>query len=140
MGGETFLEEARGLNEAVAVLCSAPREATLYSIGILAGHCLELTLKAYLLHAGSDEGELRRCIGHDLGKAWDRCKKTGLSLGELPYWVQVLDYSHDHPYYFRYPRENRKVGVPSIDDLPRDIDSVLSLVSSAMGTSRNPAS
>lgn len=131
MAGETYLEEARGLNQAVAILCGARTEATLYSIGILAAHCLELALKAYLLHAGCDERDLRS-IGHDLVKAWERCKESGLCLKELPYWVQVLDYSHNNPFYFRYPRENHKVAVPSIDELSQDINAVLGLISSAM--------
>lgn len=133
MAGETYLEEARGLNEAVAILCSARAEATLYSIGILAAHCLELALKAYLSHAGCDERDLKS-IGHDLVMAWERCKESGLGLKELPYWVQVLNYSHANPYYFRYPQENHKVAVPSIDELSKDIDSVIGLISSAMRT------
>lgn len=133
MACETYLEEARGLKEAVAILCSARAEATLYSIGILAAHCLELALKAYLLHAGCGERDLRG-IGHDLVKAWERCKESGLGLEELPYWVQVLNYSHANPYFFRYPRENHKVAIPNTDELSRDIDSVLGLISSAMRT------
>jgi hypothetical protein len=131
VAGETYLVEARGLNDAVAILCRARAEATLYSIGILAAHCLELGLKAYLLHAGCDERDLKS-IGHDLVKAWERCKESGLDLQELPYWVQVLNYSHANPYFFRYPRENHKVAIPSIDELANDIDSVLGLISSAI--------
>jgi hypothetical protein len=130
MADHTYLEETRGLNEAVAILCKARAEATLYSIGILAAHCLELTLKAYLLHAGSDERELKD-IGHDLAKAWESCKRSGLGLGEPPYWVQVLNYSHANPYFFRYPRADHKVAVPNTDELSKDIDAVLELVSSA---------
>lgn len=133
MDGETYLEEARGLNKAVAILCSARVEATLYSIGILAAHCLELALKAYLLHAGYGERDLKS-IGHDLNMAWECCKESGLALKELPYWVKLLNYSHANPYFFRYPRENHNVAVPSTDELSKDIDSVLDLISSAMRT------
>ena len=128
---ETYLKEASGLNEAVAILCRARAEATLYPIGILAAHCLELALKAYLLHVGCDERDLIR-IGHDLAKAWECCKRSGLDLKELPYWVRVLDYSHAHPYYFRYPQGNHEVAIPSMDELSKDIASILDLISSAM--------
>jgi hypothetical protein len=131
VAGEAYLEEAHGLNDAVAILCNARAEATLYSIGILAAHCLELALKAYLLHAGRAEGDLK-AIGHDLGKAWDCCKDSGLALKELPYWVQVLNYSHASPYFFRYPREDQKVAIPDTDELSKDIRSVLELISSTM--------
>lgn len=133
MAGETYLDEARGLNEAVAILCRARAEATLYAIGILAAHCLELALKAYLLHVGCDERDLKD-IGHNLDEAWERCKESGLALQKLPYWVRVLNYSHANPYFFRYPSDCHKVAIPGTDDLPKDIDSVLELISSAMRT------
>jgi hypothetical protein len=133
MDGGTYLEEALGLAKAVEILCDARADAVLYSIGILAGHSLELALKAYLLHAGRSERELKD-IGHDLAKAWEHCKQSGLNLKDLPYWVQVLDYSHDHPYYFRYPRNNHKVAIPGTDELPKDLASILDMISSAMKT------
>jgi len=133
MVGDTYLEEARGLAKAVAILCDARVDATLYSIGILAGHSLELALKAYLLHAGRSERDLKN-FRHDLAKAWDCCKRSGLNLEQLPYWVQVLDYSHDHPYYFRYPQVNHNVAIPDTDDLPKDLASVLDMISSAIET------
>ena len=134
VAGETYLEEARGLNEAVAILCRARAAPTLYGIGILAAHCLELALKAYLLHAGRTEGDLRD-IGHDLAKAWDCCRKSGLPLNSLPYWVQILNYSHANPYFFRYPRSDHNVGIPDTDELSNDLGTVLSLISSAMTSS-----
>jgi hypothetical protein len=133
MVGNTYLEEAQGLAKAVAILCDARVDTTLYSIGILAGHSLELALKAYLLHVGRTERDLKD-IGHDLTKAWECCKRSGLDLDQLPYWVQVLDYSHDHPYYFRYPRNNHKVAIPGTDELPKDLASILDMISSAMKT------
>jgi hypothetical protein len=129
--GETYLVEARGLNEAVAILCNARADATLYAIGILAAHCLELALKAYLLHAGHAERDVK-AVGHDLATAWKSCKQSGLALKELHYWVQVLNYSHASPYFFRYPRDDHKVAIPSTDELAKDIHSVLELISSAM--------
>lgn len=134
VAGETYLQEARGLNEAVAILCRARAEPTLYGIGILAAHCLELALKAYLLHAGRAEEDLRT-IGHDLAKAWDCCRESGLPLNSLPYWVQVLNYSHANPYFFRYPRNDCKVAIPDTDELSNDLRSVLSLISSVMTSS-----
>ena len=131
MARDIYLEEARGLNKAVAVLCDARDDATLHSIGILATHYLELALKAYLRHIERDEQDLKN-IGHDLAKAWECCKRSGLDLKELPYWVQVLDYSHAHPYYFRYPQGNHKVAIPSMDELSKDVASILDLISSAM--------
>ena len=61
-------------------------DATLYSIGILAAHSLELALKAYLLHAGRSDRDLKN-IGHDLAKAWGCCKRSGFDLKQMPYWV-----------------------------------------------------
>jgi hypothetical protein len=131
VAGETYLEEARGLNEAVAILCKAKVGATLYAIGILAAHCLELALKAYLLRAGRAESELKD-IGHDLTKAWENCKQSELPLGDLPYWVQVLNFAHSNPYFFRYPQANHNVAVPSTDDLSNDIQTVLDMVAAKM--------
>jgi hypothetical protein len=131
VAGETYLEEARGLNEAVAILCRAQVGATVYAIGILAAHCLELALKAYLLRAGHTESELKG-IGHDLAKAWEHCKQSGLPLGDLPYWVQVLNFSHSNPYFFRYPQADRNVAVPSTDDLSNDIQMVLDMIAAKM--------
>jgi len=131
VAGETYLKEARGLNEAVAILCNARADATLYAIGILAAHCLELALKAYLLHAGRAEQDLK-AVGHDLARAWQCCKQSGLDLMDLPYWVQVLNYSHANPYFFRYPRDDHNVAIPDTEELSKDICSVLELVSSAM--------
>lgn len=127
----TYLEEAENLCLAVKTLCEARRGETLYAIGILASHCLELALKAYLLHIGQKEKELKK-IGHDINHAWNECVKSGLPLEELPYWVQVLSYSYANPYFFRYPRGDHNVAVPNTDELPNDIEAVLHSIKTAM--------
>jgi hypothetical protein len=49
----------------------------------------------------------------------------------LPYWVELLDYSHDHPYFFRFPKGIHNVAIPDADHLPNDLASVIEMVSSA---------
>lgn len=75
------------------------REAEYYDIAI----SLELALKAWLaLHGYTDE-ELRRTVGHDLGKA--RILTSALSLGFPPVLEAVIPLIH--PFYmeggFRHP-------------------------------------
>jgi len=83
MQAQTYLKEAQGLTVAVEILCKKRGESTLYSIGILASHSLELALKSYLLHSGMSEKELMN-IGHNINEAWNQCVQSGLPLGELP--------------------------------------------------------
>ena len=45
----------------------------------LIGHSIELSLKSYLLHNGTEESELRTGYGHDLMKAFDSANSAGLS-------------------------------------------------------------
>jgi len=129
---KTYLSEAKGLCEAVNVLSQAKIESTLYSIGILASHSLELGLKAFLLHSGVSEKDVKS-IGHNINELWENCIRGGLALEVVPYWVQILDYSHSRPYFFRYPQEEHKVGVPNIDELSHDLGSVLEKIELSIG-------
>lgn len=44
----------------------------------LYGHAIELVLKAFLVHRGRSEKELRR-IGHNLVAAWEKARAEGLA-------------------------------------------------------------
>lgn len=126
---KSLLENAIGLADAVEVLVAKRQNSTVYAIGILAAHALEVSLKGYLLYRGVSEGELKKNIRHDLMKAWSAAKEVGLSIDpNIPHWVQVLNFSHNDPYYFRYPPEEFGVGIPNVDELVQNIKSVITTV------------
>lgn len=95
---------------------------------LLAGHCLEIGLKSYLLLVGWGESRVKS-VGHNLEKAWIGATQEGLDLeSELPWWCKVLSSAHDRPYLARYTRANSMLVLPSDGDLIRDLGEVLDKV------------
>ena len=78
-------------------------------LAVDAAQCLELTLKAHLLHIGVSEKDLRNptLFGHDLVKAWDKCVSAGLGIpATMPDWAAKLNGGHQAPFLFRYAQDN----------------------------------
>jgi hypothetical protein len=77
---------------------------TLVGFGILAGHCIEATLKCHLLQNGVDTKELRtHDVRHNLELLWQRAERLGPPIvGQPPEWVRVLNWGHDKPFQYRY--------------------------------------
>jgi hypothetical protein len=107
-----------------------------YAFSAVASHCLEVTLKAYLLHAGVNENHLRTKVSHNLARAWNRCVKLGLSIPKkMPHWATTLKWGHDAPYLFRYaPVNSGIVTSPRVDTID-GLRSVMATVQAATGVS-----
>jgi hypothetical protein len=99
-------------------------------MALLAAHCVELSLKSFLLTRGRPEAELKK-LNHDLIKAWSAAREAGLSLDpEPPYWCQLLQTVHDYPYFGRYPPANSGLITPNPGELQARITELIALVSS----------
>jgi hypothetical protein len=95
---------------------------------LLAGHSLEIGLKAFLLQIAWEEREVKG-LGHDLIKAWAYAKQGGLDLEDkTPWWCEVLSSAYDRPYLARYTRANSGLVLPNNNDLIRDLGEVLDKV------------
>ena len=99
------------------------------AVGVLAGHCVEATLKAFLAESGCDERKLKR-IAHDLEHAWSAAAGNGLRINtDPPDWLKELNYSHCRLRY-RYPTTGTSPWIPNpekfIDSLAFIIDEVRS--------------
>jgi hypothetical protein len=64
---------------------------------LLASHCLDLTLKAYLIFTGHSRTHLE-AIGHNLLECWSAAVERGLALPTpAPEWCCHLSAAYDHP-------------------------------------------
>jgi hypothetical protein len=98
-------------------------------MALLAAHCVELSLKSFLLSRDWPEGALQK-LDHDLIKAWSAARDAGLSLDpEPPYWCQLLQTVHDKPYFGRYPPANSGLVTPNPGELQTGITELIALVS-----------
>jgi hypothetical protein len=95
------------------------------AVVVLAGHTLEIGLKAFLLQTGRTEAQLR-ALSHNLVNAWDAAQKDGLPIASPPpWWCEALSSACDSPYMARYVRSNTGLVMPNITDLVRDLGVVL---------------
>lgn len=123
---EALLEGAKGYLSALGTLAEHPTKQLVEPIGLLASQAVELALKAVLLHGGWTEHQLITKIGHDLKKAWEEAKKTGLEIDwEHRFSVEVLSLSHNSPYLFRYPREKIGTAITEPEVLCNDVKAVI---------------
>jgi uncharacterized membrane-anchored protein YjiN (DUF445 family) len=69
---------------------------------MLCGFAVELYLKAFLIHKGHSETELRqRHIGHDLAQLRDKCRREGLLDTAADQLVELLAEKHSN-FEYRY--------------------------------------
>ena len=133
VSAEGFLERSHEYFAALEILQEHFSATIIYPIGLVASQAIELALKAFLLHSGASESELKK-IGHNLQGAWEACSKKGLGLGRSPsFSVQVLSLSHDSPYLFRYPQEKIAVALTQPDELLRDVKAIVDAVGVKLG-------
>lgn len=127
----SFLDGATKYVEAASILCDTARSVD--PIGLVASHGVELGLKAYLLHCGMTERELRG-IGHDLAELWMQARVKGLDIEYgPPYWVRVLSFAHGQPHHlYRYPPERVASAIPDAQELKRALSEFLHRVSVAL--------
>lgn len=125
-GGLDFLEGA-------ATIASAKTPLPLAPFAALASHSLELVLKSYLVAKGLSEDQLK-AIGHNLERAWNRCRSNGLNLDSIvPRWVLIMNSGHEKPFHFRYARENTGIVVPNAEQLIVELRAVFSIVGAELG-------
>lgn len=126
---QSLLEGANSYFSALDALATNPKDSFLDPMGLLASQAIELALKAYLLHAGWTERQLRTVVGHDLRTAWQKATNKGLRIHcEHRFSVDVLALSHDSPYLFRYPRERVGAAITEPQVLCRDVKAVITSV------------
>jgi hypothetical protein len=118
-GGRQFLDATERLTGLAAPL------------GLVAGQCLELALKSYLLQTGMSEDDFkaRGGIGHDLQAAWSLCIEKGLQLeAPMPLWAKHLHAGHERPFLFRYAQDNSGIVLPPMEALVEGLRRVLDQV------------
>ena len=129
VSAHSLLVGAQELSVAVATLVQHARGSA-RATNLLAAHCVELSLKSFLLSRGWSEDQLRAKVRHDLIQAWSAAREAGLSLDpEPPYWCQLLQTVHDDPYFGRYPPANSGLVTPNPDELQARLKELVALVS-----------
>jgi hypothetical protein len=123
------LAGARELSASLSTLVQHAQGSSARATALLAAHCVELSLKSFLLSRGWSEDEVLK-LGHDLNEAWLAARAAGLPLDpEPPYWYQLLQTVHDYPYFGRYPPANSGLVTPNAAELQVRIAELISLVS-----------
>ena len=131
LSAAAYIESARDyIDAALKLIECADANTAVEPVGLLTSHGLELALKAYLLETGTSPSLLRRKkVRHNLCALWDMAVGHGLPIeAEPPYWLQVLNYSHDSPYWSRYRPEGVAIAIPHLSDLAEELRRVLAVV------------
>jgi hypothetical protein len=129
----SYFRGAQDFYRAVEILDPGTNPA---AFGFDAAQCLELTLKAYLLHLGVGEKDLRNptLFGHDLMKAWVNCVAAGLALAAaMPDWAIKLNGGHQTPFLFRYAQDNTGIVLAPKSVVLAGLRDVLAEVQAATG-------
>jgi len=122
-----FIRTAKDFHAALQILASSSLQSAPV-VSVLAGHSLELGLKAFLLQTGRTESELRS-LGHDLAKTWDDARNRGLPVEDSPpWWCEALSSAYDRPFMARYVRSNTGLVLPNTAALVTDLGLVLDQV------------
>ena len=125
----TLLRTAREYNEALSVLLDSKSKPFAKVICLLAGHSVEVGLKAFLMHAGWDERRLKNNVNHNLVRAWNCAHTEGLGIAETPpLWCTTLSSAHDVPFLNRYPKTNVALVINDMRKLSRHIDELLTVI------------
>jgi hypothetical protein len=124
-----LLSRARELLQGVGALAAGPPEATA-SCQFLAAWTLELTLKAYLSHAGATRKQLEP-IRHTLAALWCKSVELGLSFGSAPpRWCELLSVAHNAPYHSRYPTHAAAAVGPGAAVMNAELQALFAVVNS----------
>jgi len=127
-----FLERSNDYLTGLNKLCEEPKSNLVPPIGLLASHCIELALKAYLIHIGYNETQIKD-LGHNLSKAWDEAKSKGLKISSNhKFTVDILSIHHDRPFWYRYPEEKIGVGITEISVLYDDVKAIYEAVEASI--------
>lgn len=128
MTAEKYLNSAKGYLESLEILSERLGSNLVDSMGLISSHAIELTLKAYLIHVGLDEKQLKK-IGHNLDDAWLAAHKAGLPISKEPIFsIRLLSISHDRPFYFRYPKEKTATAIPPPSQLCGEVRGLINIV------------
>lgn len=123
----TYLGVAFGLISGVRILADS-NPVPIVALAMLASHCVECSLKAYLSRDGSDAVLRDPKVRHDLVALWDMARSAGLSVGEPPAWVVTLGAVHGAPYYLRYQTGVHGISVPSAEPMATELEGLLKLI------------
>ena len=131
----SYVRAAQEFFKATQILAAADSPAG--PLGSLAGQCLELALKAYLLSTGMTEADFlpkNKGFGHSLKDAWAACVAKALPIDKnLPQWASHLHGGHASPYMFRYVKDNTGIVLPPKSDVLAGLRRVLTEVEKAVG-------
>lgn len=125
---DSYLGVAFAVVKAVRVLADT-RPTPSIPLAMLAAHCLECALKAYLSKDGSDAIVRGVNVRHDLGALWSMAQVAGLAVAAPPpAWVLMLGDVHGAPYYLRYLTGVHGLSLPPAEPMATELEAVLQLV------------
>jgi hypothetical protein len=131
VSAHSLLAGARELAGALSVLVQHRADVPIRATALVAAHCVELALKAFLLSRGRSDASVTR-LGHSLKKAWAEAAAAGLPVdAEPPPWCALLDSMHAYPYMVRYPPENSGLVAPNPLQMQVEVDRLIELVTAA---------
>jgi len=93
-------------------------------MGILAGFCLEMALKASLMQSGYSVRKVRS-YGHNIESLWKEAAINSQINDEIPDWAQCIAKHHDQPYQYRYPGHQVGVGIKDPEKLPGELEKII---------------
>jgi len=129
------LRAAQAMLKGTKILVAA--DAPDIPVGLLAGQCLEVALKAYLLSTGMTEDDFKpskKGVSHSIADAWRLCIDRGLPLDvTLSHWAAHLHGGQQSPFMFRYVKDNTAIVLPPRSVLVEGLRGVLSAVQAATG-------
>lgn len=131
----SFIRCARDYHKTLQLL-ETGTEPPSTAVTLLAGHCLEVGLKAFLFQVGWEEKKVR-ALQHDLDNAWEGARREGLNLAsDLPWWFEALASAHRPPYFSRYPKDNQGIVRPPLPQLISELGKVLDKISEEIAQRR----
>lgn len=129
-----YMRRAREFCDGYRIL-AASGQSVVAPMLVLAGHAVELALKAYLLKAGWTEDDLAHKVRHNLLTAWRRAQADGLDLNAVPPpWLTTVHGAHDPGKLVsaRYPRANTGLVLPGPAELEPELGGLLDKVKAAL--------
>lgn len=97
---------------------------TIHSMGILAGCCLEMALKACLMQSGYGADEVRS-YGHNIESLWKDAAMHWNLEEDMPDWARYIAKGHNRPFQYRYPGHQVGVGIKDPETLPDKLEKII---------------